>query len=132
MRAAPKRAESGPKAEARHAIVGINGRRFSKPPALYAMGPIRERIPPDTVKKDPEDAFRKFSDAAPRGDRICCAVDAPVEIGKAKRNGGSCAARYRQLGRPRKEFARLRWEKLARRGRRSAKTLRTGGGQDRA
>ena len=92
---------------------GSQSRRSCTPWARSGRGsrPTRSKKIPKT---------RSESSQTLRRDRICRATDAPAEIGEAKRNGGSYAARYRQPSQPRRELARLRGEKLARRGRRSA------------
>ena len=146
-----KRARSGLSVEARHAIVELNRRWFSdsKPPVLYTMSLIWERILPHMIK-DPddaggmkapvtitidtiEDAVKKFSYSAPRRDWIWGAMEGLVEIGKAKRSGSSYTVRYRQISHPRKKFAEMWAKKLGRRNRRSAnQTLPTGDGLDRA
>ena len=124
-----RQAKSGLRVEARNAIVELNKRWFSDsaPPVLYTMSLIWERILPHIIKENPDGAddmeveysvtteiiqktFEKFSDSAPRRDWIKYAMDALVEIGRAKKNGGSYTVRYRHIRRVRETFAK-RWVK---------------------
>lgn len=135
-----KQAKSGLRVEARNAILDPNKRRFSgsAPPVLYTMSLIWERILPHIIKKNPDDAddmegsysvttkiieetFKAVSYSAPRMDWIKCAMDALVEIGKAKKESdGSYTVHYRHIKRVRETFAK-RWAK-----RRARKSLRPG------
>lgn len=136
-----KQAKSGLRVEARNAILDLNKRWFSDsaPPVLYTMSLIWERILPHIIKKNPDDAddmegsysvttqiieetFKAVSYSAPRRDWIKCAMDALVEIGKAKKESDdSYTVHYRHIKRVRETFAG-RWAK-----RRARKGLRPAG-----